>query len=51
MRRLQQAEEKLNESIQAMRKDLPGKRVSNAISQTRKALHETQEAMLDLPDY
>ena len=49
MDRLQQAAQKLRESVQAMAQQPAGDRRNAAIREAREALGETQQAMIDLP--
>lgn len=49
MARLQQAAQKLRESVQAMAKQSPGPARNKAMEQARQALYDTQTAMLRLP--
>ena len=49
--RLEQASEKLREALQGMSKQPAGKGRTDAMAKARKALEETQQAMLTLPDF
>ena len=49
MSRLQEAAQRLRESIQAMAQQPPGERRNQAIDQAHQALYDTQSAMIRLP--
>ncbi len=51
MARLDGAAQKLRESVEAMSKQPSGKGQGDAIATVKKALAETQDAMLALPEY